>query len=458
MGRDASGVRADSWRRRLVDVLVAAVGLALLAPLLAVVALVVRLSSPGPAVYRQQRVGRNGRPFTIWKFRSMVADADRSGAAVSGREDDRVTRVGRWLRATHVDELPQLVNVLRGDMTLVGPRPEVPRFVAHYTARERVVLGVRPGIVGPGAILFVTAQAGELDTADDADRWYVEHHLHAKLALDLAYLRDRRLRQDLELALLATRSSPPTAPGAAAPDGRRTAEPRPAVPEALRVGGTAVAAVAALGFAALAIRYRAGSRPGALDAQLMGRLGSALRAYHRVVDVVVHLGDPLPVLLIALVLAAFAARARNARLVVLAVLAPLLTGLLTTAAKVLVGRTLDGDLSLPSGHTAAVTCLAVVGALVHLSRRHRAPVAPAADLLLVTVLAAVTGAALVGARVHYATDTIAGYCAALATTLALARLLDALGERRARRLAARAGVEAVTSTSPAPSGGARRTT
>lgn len=196
-------VVADSVLRRCVDLLVAVVLLIVLAPLLLAIGMAVRLSSPGPAVYRQPRVGRSGRVFTIWKFRTMVANADRTGPAVSGRTDARITPVGRLLRASRLDELPQLVNLLRGDITLVGPRPEVERYVSYYTGVERTLLSVRPGILGPGALLFAQQQCDELDTTADPDAYYVVHHLHPKLALDLAYLVDRRLVSDLRLVARA---------------------------------------------------------------------------------------------------------------------------------------------------------------------------------------------------------------------------------------------------------------
>jgi lipopolysaccharide/colanic/teichoic acid biosynthesis glycosyltransferase len=196
-------VVADSVLRRCVDLLVAVVLLIVLAPVLLVIGLAVRLSSPGPVIYRQRRVGRAGRVFTIWKFRTMVADADRGGPSVSGRADTRITPVGRLLRGSRLDELPQLVNLLRGDITLVGPRPEVERFVPYYTGMERTLLSVRPGILGPGALLFAQRQCDELDTVGDPDAYYVAHHLHPKLALDLSYVVDRRLVSDLRLVARA---------------------------------------------------------------------------------------------------------------------------------------------------------------------------------------------------------------------------------------------------------------
>jgi lipopolysaccharide/colanic/teichoic acid biosynthesis glycosyltransferase len=198
-----SGVHPDTVLRRCVDLLVASLLLAFLLPPMLLIAWLVVHDSPGPAVYRQQRVGRDGRPFAIWKFRTMVADADRIGPAVGGRSDARVTRIGGRLRTCRLDELPQLVNLLRGEMTLIGPRPEVPRFLPYYTGRERELLQVRPGILGPGALLFAAEQADELCQAEDPDSYYAAHHLHPKLALDLDYLADRRLRTDAELVLRA---------------------------------------------------------------------------------------------------------------------------------------------------------------------------------------------------------------------------------------------------------------
>lgn len=194
-------MRGDTPLRRAVDLLLTVPALVLVAPLLAVIALGVRLGSPGPALFRQRRVGRGGRPFAILKFRSMVRDAERLGPQISGRRDPRITGLGRLLRATKLDELPQLVNVVRGEMTLIGPRAEVPDMVRSYTDEERQTLRVRPGLTGPGQLHFTTDQAALLDTAADAEAWYREHQLHAKLALDLDYLRHRSLGADVGLLL-----------------------------------------------------------------------------------------------------------------------------------------------------------------------------------------------------------------------------------------------------------------
>lgn len=194
---DAS-VRTDSGLRRFVDIVLALTGLVVLSPLFMLLAVGVKLSSPGPAIYRQNRIGRGEHPFEIWKLRTMAVGSDR-GALVSGTADPRVTRFGRWLRASRLDELPQLVNLLRGDLTVFGPRPEVERFVRFYTAAERQLLRVRPGVLGPGALLFADIQSDALNNAIDPETHYVQFQLHPKLTLDLEYLTARSTRRDLAL-------------------------------------------------------------------------------------------------------------------------------------------------------------------------------------------------------------------------------------------------------------------
>lgn len=183
--------------KRLFDLLLAAAGLLLLSPLLLAIALAVRLDSPGPALFRQQRVGRGGRPFRIHKFRTMVADAPARGPGLTIGDDARITRVGRFLRAKRLDELPQLIDVLVGDMSLVGPRPELPRYVAHYPAalRERV-LAVRPGITDPSSLAHLD-EAERLAAAADPEREYVEVILPAKLAAAADYADRASLATDL---------------------------------------------------------------------------------------------------------------------------------------------------------------------------------------------------------------------------------------------------------------------
>src|SRR6185312_14421422 len=147
--------RADMSRqvKRFFDVIVAALLVLVLCPVLAIIACLIWSNEPGPVIHRGLRMGRNGRPFAVFKFRSMtLAPMPKQEITVSN--DPRVTRVGRFLRATKLDELPQLFNVLRGEMSLVGPRPESPHYVAHYTAEQQQVLSVRPGITGAAQIYF----------------------------------------------------------------------------------------------------------------------------------------------------------------------------------------------------------------------------------------------------------------------------------------------------------------
>jgi lipopolysaccharide/colanic/teichoic acid biosynthesis glycosyltransferase len=194
-------IRADSRVRRAVDMLVSAVALAISGPVIFVLAVAVRSTSPGPAFYRQVRVGRSREPFTIFKLRSMVTGADRADALVTCHADSRVTRLGAVLRATKLDELPQLINVLKGDMTLIGPRPEVPRYIPCYYSDELETLNVRPGLTGAGQILYTQMQQAPVSSAEDPEQHYITYELHAKLGFDLDYLRRRSLRCDLTIVL-----------------------------------------------------------------------------------------------------------------------------------------------------------------------------------------------------------------------------------------------------------------
>ncbi|WP_431048576.1 sugar transferase [Roseateles sp. L2-2] len=187
--------------KRLFDILCAGVGLLLLSPLLLVVAAWIKLDSRGPVMFRQERVGRFGRPFRIHKFRTMRVDAPSLGPQITIGDDARITRSGRWLRASKVDELPQLWDVLRGAMSLVGPRPEVPRYVALYPAELRaLVLSVRPGITDPASLTFRN-ESELLARAEDPEREYVEVVMPMKLGLAADYVRNASLLGDIRLIL-----------------------------------------------------------------------------------------------------------------------------------------------------------------------------------------------------------------------------------------------------------------
>lgn len=182
---------------RLIDVLAAAAGLLILSPLLLALALWVKLSSPGPIFYRARRVGRGGQLFHLYKFRTMVADADRQGPGITTAGDSRITPVGRFLRRTKLDELPQLLNVLKGEMSLVGPRPEDPRYVALYNAEQQRILQVRPGITSPASLQY--RNESELLRGRDWETVYTQEILPHKLALELDYLQKRSVWRDLGL-------------------------------------------------------------------------------------------------------------------------------------------------------------------------------------------------------------------------------------------------------------------
>ena len=184
--------------KRAMDLVFAMCGLLLFAPLMLVLALAIKLDSPGPVFFRQERVGRGGRPFRIHKFRTMV-ESPADGLQLTVGADDRITRVGRWLRARRFDEIPQLINVLVGDMSIVGPRPEVPRYVALYPAEAREkVLSVRPGITDPAALTFRN-EAELLAKAADPEREYVQVIMPRKLQHAIAYAERASLWTDLLL-------------------------------------------------------------------------------------------------------------------------------------------------------------------------------------------------------------------------------------------------------------------
>jgi lipopolysaccharide/colanic/teichoic acid biosynthesis glycosyltransferase len=183
--------------KRLIDVVLTTALLLLSAPLQILLALAVRLDSPGPAWYCAIRVGRDGHPFTLYKFRTMIVRPRDQGPAITHAADPRITRLGAFLRRTRLDELPQLFNVLRGDMSLVGPRPEDPHFVALYSPAQRRVLSVRPGLTGRAQLTFL--DEAELLGHLDPEGEYIRVVLPRKVAIDLQYIDDRSLLVDLRL-------------------------------------------------------------------------------------------------------------------------------------------------------------------------------------------------------------------------------------------------------------------
>lgn len=187
--------------RRSVDLILSLVTLVLLTPVFALVAIVIKLDSPGPVLYSQARVGRKGRLFKVHKFRSMVADAEQAGPPLTGSADPRITRVGTWLRQLKLDEWPQFINVLTGDMSLVGPRPEIPSIVEQYTSEQREILEVKPGITGPTQLAWID-ESDKFPSGTDAIKHYTKQFLQEKLKSDLEYIRTRSVAGDLWYVML----------------------------------------------------------------------------------------------------------------------------------------------------------------------------------------------------------------------------------------------------------------
>jgi lipopolysaccharide/colanic/teichoic acid biosynthesis glycosyltransferase len=191
--------------KRCFDLAVSAIALLVLSPVLLLVALLIRLDSPGPAIFRQVRVARGGVPFEMLKFRTMKVVPAGTGPLITVAGDTRITRFGRALRQSKLDELPQLINVLRGDMSLVGPRPEVPKYVALYPPELReIVLSVRPGITDEASMEF-SDESALLAQAQDAETAYVEQIMPRKLALYAQYARQRTFFGDLRIVLKTLR-------------------------------------------------------------------------------------------------------------------------------------------------------------------------------------------------------------------------------------------------------------
>lgn len=186
--------------KRLFDFTVSAIALALLSPILFVIAIVVSITSPGPVLYSGKRVGLHGKLFRMHKFRTMVVDAEKLGGSCTYEGDPRVTRTGSWLRKFKLDELPQLFNVLVGEMSLVGPRPEVQEYVQMFTPEERTILSVRPGITD-WASIWDRDEAKALAGSPDPERTYREVIRPEKIRLQLEYVRRRSFLTDLTILL-----------------------------------------------------------------------------------------------------------------------------------------------------------------------------------------------------------------------------------------------------------------
>jgi lipopolysaccharide/colanic/teichoic acid biosynthesis glycosyltransferase len=192
-------MNTDSIMKRAFDILVSTFFLLAFSPFLLLVAAIIKLDSPGPVFYRASRVGKDAKPFAIFKFRTMVADAARQGPGITRDGDARITRVGHFLRKLKIDEMPQLINVLKGEMSIVGPRPEDPRYVAHYTPEQRGVFRVRPGMASPAFIKYRHEEEVLASAGGDLEVSYLTRILPDKLRMDLEYIEQQSLGFDLSI-------------------------------------------------------------------------------------------------------------------------------------------------------------------------------------------------------------------------------------------------------------------
>jgi len=192
--------------KRVVDIILSIIALAILFPLFVVVAALIGLDSKGPVFFKGVRIGRHGKPFVPYKFRTMVADAEKISKIVSTPDDDpRITRVGRLIRRFNLDELPQLINVLKGEMSIVGPRPEVPQYVEMFTEEEKAILTVRPGITD-WATVWIKDKGKIFAGSEDPEKVYMETVRPEKLRLQLEYVRNRSVWIDFRIMLRTLRT------------------------------------------------------------------------------------------------------------------------------------------------------------------------------------------------------------------------------------------------------------
>lgn len=197
-------IGAGAMAKRLFDILGSLLAVLLLSPVLVVIIIAVSSGSPGGPFFRQVRVGRAGRHFRLLKFRTMRPGSESQGQITVGARDPRITGFGHVLRRSKLDELPQLLNILWGDMSIVGPRPEVPKYVALYTNEQRAVLDVRPGLSSLASIAYINENE-ILGQSSHPERTYIEEVMPAKLALDLRYVREKSLLMDLAIIAATVR-------------------------------------------------------------------------------------------------------------------------------------------------------------------------------------------------------------------------------------------------------------
>ena len=186
--------------KRLFDIIASFIGIILISPFLLIIAICIKLGSNGPIFFKQERVGFKGKHFLILKFRTMIVDAEKYGKQITVGKDDRITSVGKFLRKYKLDELPQLINVLKGDMSLVGPRPEVPRYVKLYSKEQRKVLEVRPGITDLASLRY-SDENDLLGTVKNPEEYYINIIMKDKLNLNLEYIDKGNVFYDIVIIL-----------------------------------------------------------------------------------------------------------------------------------------------------------------------------------------------------------------------------------------------------------------
>ena len=186
--------------KRVFDIVVSFFGLVVILPVFFIIAIAVIVESRGGVFYLQKRVGKNNKDFKIFKFRTMYTNSDKKGLLTVGSDDKRITKIGLILRKYKLDELPQLINVLIGNMSLVGPRPEVRKYVNLYTSEQKKVLGVKPGITDPASLKY-SNENEILAQFDDPEKVYIEEIMQAKLNINLEYIKTRSLKSDFKVII-----------------------------------------------------------------------------------------------------------------------------------------------------------------------------------------------------------------------------------------------------------------
>ncbi|MBW8350286.1 sugar transferase [Bacillus sp. IITD106] len=194
----------NDFIKRSMDFLLSLVGIIIISPILIIICILIKFDSKGPILFKQIRVGKHEKPFEIFKFRTMVVDAEKKGKQITVGKDQRITRIGHFLRKFKLDELPQLFNVLKGDMSLVGPRPEVPKYTAFYNQEQKRIFEIRPGITDYASIKYRNENE-VLAKAKDPEKTYIEEVMVDKLKLNLKYLQKQSVITDIKLILLTIR-------------------------------------------------------------------------------------------------------------------------------------------------------------------------------------------------------------------------------------------------------------